>query len=164
MSTQWASSWPELAEEADRRYLFEYLERRFGIPQTHFADYLLLRKKKSWSLMRDAESIPSVSRLKVSQAGLRAFQRVGDFVKPTTRFIQSFGSYATRAKVSIDLIQLRTLLSGGKIQVDLTLDNGYVILEIGEGRVLGLGLYIDGVVSSQLPGKEIRGLMLSDVG
>jgi NOL1/NOP2/fmu family ribosome biogenesis protein len=54
-------------------------------------------------------------------------------------------------------------LSGEKIHVDLTLDNGYVILEIGEGRVLGLGLYIDGVVSSQLPEKEIRGLMVSDV-
>ncbi len=128
--------------------------------QTHFADYLLFRKKKSWFLIRNTRFIPSVSQLKVSQTGLRAFQRVGDFLKPTTRFIQSFGRLATRAKLRMDMAQLHALLEGKKIRVDISLDNGYVILTIGEGRILGLGLYIDGMVSSQLPGKQIRGAML----
>jgi NOL1/NOP2/fmu family ribosome biogenesis protein len=151
-----------LAEEADRQYIFAYLEHRFGMSPAHFADYLLLRKNKSWFLIRDTVFIPSVSRLKVSRAGLRAFQQVGDFVKPTTRFIQSFGRLATRATLQIDRIQLQALLKGNKIHVDIPLDNGYVILDIGGGRILGLGLYIDGMVSSQLPGKEIRSVMLSD--
>jgi NOL1/NOP2/fmu family ribosome biogenesis protein len=149
-----------LAEKDDRRHLFSYLERRFGISQTHFADYLLFRKKRSWFLIRDTRFIPAVSQLKVTQAGLRAFQRVGGFVKPTTRFIQSFGRFATRAKLHIDMAQLQALLRGEKIHVDITLDNGYVILAIGGDSILGIGLYIDGMVSSQLPGKEIRSAML----
>ncbi len=102
----------------------------------------------------------SASQLSVTQVGLRAFRRVGDFVKPTTRFIQGFGRFATRAKLEIDMTRLQALLRGEKIEVDLTLDNGYVILVIGEDRVLGLGLYIDGKIGSQLPRKEIRTAML----
>jgi len=122
----------------------------------------LFRSKKSWFLIANTAYIFSVSQLKVSQAGLRAFQRVGDFLKPTTRFIQTFGRLATRAKVHIDMPQLQALLEGKKIHVDISLDNGYVILAIGEDRVLGLGLYINHMVSSQLPRKEIRDAMLSD--
>lgn len=139
------------------------MEHRFGISRTHFAEYLLLRKKKSWFLMRDTTYIPSVSQLKVGQAGLRAFKQVGDFVKPTTRFIQSFGRVATRGKFYIDLTQLQALLEGEKIHVDLMLDSGYVILVIGEDDILGLGLYVNGRISSQLPRKEIRKAMLYDL-
>jgi len=151
-----------LAERADQRRIFSYLEQRFGISQTHFADYLLFRSRKSWFLITNTAYVFSVSQLKVSQAGLRAFQRVGEFLKPTTRFIQAFGRLATRAKLHIDLPQLQALLEGKKIHVDISLDNGYVILAVGENRVLGLGLYIDHMVSSQLPRKEIRDAMLSD--
>jgi len=150
-----------LAGEADRRRLLGYMEQRFGIPQTQFADYLLLCKKRSWFLIRDTEFIPSVAPLKAAQAGLRAFQQVGDFIKPTTRVIQSFGRFATRARLQIDLIQLQALLREEKIHVDLTLDNGYVILIIGEDQILGLGLYVNGRISSQLPKKEIRMTMLT---
>lgn len=136
------------------------MEHRFGIDGAHFATYLLFRKSRSWFLIRDTEFIPSVAPLKAAQAGLRAFQQVGDFVKPTTRLIQSFGRFATRAKFHIDLTQLQALLGGEKIYVDLTLDNGYVILVIGEDDILGLGLYINGRISSQLPRKEIRSAML----
>lgn len=122
----------------------------------------MFRSKKSWFLITDTAYIFSVSQLKVSQAGLRAFQRVGDFLKPTTRFIQTFGRLAARAKLHIDMAQLQALLEGKKIHVDISLDNGYVILAIGEDRVLGLGLYINHMVSSQLPRKEIRDAMLSD--
>jgi len=102
----------------------------------------------------------SASHLKVTKVGLRAFQRVGHFVKPTTRFIQIFGRFATRARVQIGTTQLKALLEDEKIHVDLKLDNGYVILVFGENRVLGLGLYLNGRLSSQLPKKEIRTAML----
>jgi len=150
-----------LSEEDDRRQILSYMAQRFGISQDLFADYLLFRKKKSWFLIRDTDLIQSASQLKVTQAGLRAFQRVGDFVKPTTRFIQGFGRFATRAKLHIDMTQLQALLRDEKIDIDLTLDNGYVILVIGEERVLGLGLYVDGRIGSQLPKKEIRSTMLN---
>ena len=160
-SIRWDSSWPALAEEAERQHLFSYLEHRFGISRKHFADYLLLRKRRTWFLLRDTAFISSAVRLKPVQAGLRAFQQVGGFVKPTTRFIQTFGRFADRSRVQIDLVRLQALLRGEKIHVDLPLHNGYVILVIGKGHVLGFGLYVNGRISSQLPRKEIRDAMLS---
>jgi len=136
------------------------MENRFGIKEALFDDYLLFERKKSWFLMRFAQQIEYASQLKATKVGLRAFQRIGDFVKPTTRFIQTFGRFATEAKLQINMRQVQTLLEGGEIPVDLRLDNGYVILSVEEDRVIGLGLCINSKIRSQLPGKEIRKQML----
>jgi len=111
--------------------------------------------------MKRSQHIETASHLKVAKVGLRAFQRVGNFVKPTTRFIQTFGRFASKAKLQINMVQLQTLLEGGEIPVDLKLDNGYVVLSTEEDRVLGLGLLINGKIRSQLPRKEIRNAMLN---
>ena len=136
------------------------MEDRFGIPKTLFDDYLLFERKKSWVLIKNATQIAWASQLKVSKVGLRAFKRVGNFEKPTTRFIQTFGRFASKASLQINMGQLQTLLDGGEIPVDLKLDNGYVILSIEEDRVLGLGFLINSKIRSQLPKKEIRSAML----
>ncbi len=98
--------------------------------------------------------------LKVSKVGLRAFRKVGQFIKPTTRFIQAFGRFATKNVLQIDMTQFKTLVLNGEIPVDLALDKGYVILTLADDRILGLGFYIHGTIRSQLPGKEIRESML----
>ncbi|MBC8178801.1 MAG: hypothetical protein ISR61_08985 [Desulfobacteraceae bacterium] len=149
-----------MAKEDDRLYLLTYIENRFGIPEALFDDYLLFSTKKSWLLIKRSLQIETASRLKVSKVGLRAFQRIGSFVKPTTRFIQTFGRFASKAKLQINMTQLQTLLGGGEIPVDLKLDNGYVVLAIRANRVLGLGFLINGKIRSQLPKKEIRSAML----
>jgi len=137
------------------------MENRFGIPKTFFDDYLLFERKKSWVLIKNATQIAWASQLKVSKVGLKAFQRVGNFVKPTTRFIQTFGRFASKGKLQINMEQLQTLLKGGEIPVDLKLDNGYVILSTEEDRVIGLGFLINSKIRSQLPKKEIRRTMLN---
>ena len=150
-----------MAGKDDRHNIFSYIENRFGIPEALFDDYLLFSTKRSWVLIKNATQIVWASHLKVSKVGLKAFQRVGNFVKPTTRFIQTFGRFATEAKLKISMTQLRTLLEGGEIPVDLKLNNGYVVLSVGANRVLGLGLLINGKIRSQLPKKEIRSAMLN---
>ena len=155
VSIPWDSSWPEFAREDDRRHLFCYLEDRFGIPESLFDDYILFNRGKHWWLLRNSGLLISVSRLKVSMVGLRAFNQVGDFVKPTTRMIQVFGHYATRARLEIGEGQLRKLVAGKISQVDMEIENGYVILLI-KGQPLGLGLFINGMIRSQIPRKEIR--------
>ena len=132
------------------------MENRFGIKETLFDEYLLFERKKSWFLIKSAGQIKYASQLKAIKVGLRAFQRVGAFVKPTTRFVQTFGRFATKAKLQINMRQLQTLLGDGEIPVDLNLDNGYVILTVEEDRVIGLGLCINSKIRSQLPKKEIR--------
>ena len=137
------------------------MENRFGIPKTLFEDYLLFSTKRSWLLLKRGQHIETASHLKVSKVGLRTFQRVGSFVKPTTRFIQTFGRFASKGKLQINMEQLQILLKGGEIPVDLKLDNGYVILSTKEDRILGLGFLINGKIRSQLPKKEIRSAMLN---
>ncbi len=100
------------------------------------------------------------SRLKVSQIGLKAFHKIGVYVKPTTRFIQVFGHEATKARLEIDESQLLKLFSGDELFVDPPIGDGYVILALSENRVPGLGLLIDGKVRSQIPKKEIQQIML----
>jgi NOL1/NOP2/fmu family ribosome biogenesis protein len=139
-----------LAEEGERHTLFSYLENRFGISETLFNGYLLFKKKKSWWLLKNSPFVTSAARFKVSMVGVRAFQRIGGFVKPTTRLIQIFGPRATRARFEIDEGQLQNLMAGEFLPFDLELENGYVIL-ILKGSTLGLGLLINGMIRSQIP-------------
>ena len=154
-SIRWDSSWPGLAKAADRNRLFGELENRFGIPEVLFEEYLLFRKKKSWWLLKASKFISTAAQYKVSIPGLRAFQRINRFVKPTTRFIQIFGREATKAILNIERETFENLETGEPFPVDLTLDNGYIIL-LFEGHPLGLGLLIDGLVHPQIPRKELR--------
>ena len=166
-SIQWDSSWPELVRDDERHSLFSYLEDRFGIPENVFDDYLMFKRKQSWMIFRNVPHVGLASRLKLSKLGMRAFHRVSAFVKPTTRMIQHFGQEATKARLRINAEQLLKLLAGESISVDLDLDDGYVILDLGKRWILGLGLLINGRVRSQLPRKElrenmIRGLSIDD--
>ena len=152
-----------MAREDERHRLFSFLEERFGIPEKLFDDYLLFSREKSWTLIRNGPHVISASRLKVSKVGLKAFKRIGGFVKPTTRMIQAFGSFATKAKITVNREQLSRLLEGEQFPVHLDLDHGYVILALDDGRILGLGLLIKENIRSQLPRKEIRQSMLGNL-
>ena len=106
-------------------------------------------------MLKDSPLVGQVASLKIWRVGFKAFQEVGQFIKPTTRMIQLYGYRAGRAKLDISEGDFRRLARGDKIAVDMGIDNGYVILSI-RGMVLGLGLLIDGAIGSQIPKKEIR--------
>lgn len=140
------------------------MEDRFGIPAALFDDYLIFKRKDRWIILKKAASQSGYTcRLKISKVGLKAFQKIGAYIKPTTRMIQIFGNAATRAKVEINEGQLQHILAGGKISIDLDLGTGYVILTLGRNQILGLGLYLNGKISSQIPRKELRPAMLHRV-
>lgn len=153
---QWDSSWPELAEERERQHLFSQLEDRFGIPRSLFDGYLLFKREKSWSLVSNSSHIVAAAQFKVSMVGIRAFQKVGAYIKPTTRMLQIFGGAATRARIVLDENQLERLLGGERLCMDLDLDRGYVILTLGKHMILGAGFYARGELHSQIPRKELK--------
>ena len=86
--------------------------------------------------------------------GLKAFQTVGKYIKPTTRMIQVFGHYATRSVLAISADDVKKMADGGYIFSDMQIDNGYIILSLKDS-VLGLGLFIDGRVTSQIPRRDL---------
>jgi NOL1/NOP2/fmu family ribosome biogenesis protein len=139
------------------------MEDRFGIPERLFDDYVLFERKKSWSIIRNGTSLAPAAQLKVSKVGLKAFQTVGAFVKPTTRMIQLFGHAATKARLEIDAEQLQRLVANEDLPMDLDLDKGYVILSFGKDMILGLGFYGHGKVMSQIPRKELRRAMVDTI-
>ncbi|MFW6099733.1 MAG: hypothetical protein ACOC79_04470 [Thermodesulfobacteriota bacterium] len=139
----------------ERERLLHYLYNRFGIPAQVLDDYLFFRRKRAWFLIHNSPQLAYASRLKISKAGLRAFQRVGNFIKPTTRFIQGFGHHATKGVFAVGADQLGALLGGEGIPVDLPLNKGYVILTLGTSRILGLGFFDHHAIRSQLPRKEL---------
>ena len=94
-----------------------------------------------------------VSHLKVSNIGLRAFNEVQEFVKPTTRLIQVFGRLATKGVHPIDEEQLADLCDGKTLSGPADTQDGYIILSLND-QPLGLGLLIKGTIRSQLPRKD----------
>lgn len=91
---------------------------------------------------------------------MKAFQRVGEFLKPTTRMIQVFGPLATRSVLTLEPGQLQTMLEGKALVLDQALENGYVILTL-EGQVLGLGLSIGDRVRLQIRKVDLKSLLSS---
>jgi len=152
-----------LAEEGERHYLFSYLEDRFGIPERLFDGYVLFERRKSWSIMKNSTLLSPAAQMKVSKVGLKAFQKVGAFVKPTTRMIQIFGHAATKARLEIDAEQLKCLVDNEDLPMDLDLEKGYIILSLGRDIVLGLGFYGHGKVKSQIRGKELTRAMVDSL-
>ena len=148
-----------MAGEGDRTFLLSYMYDRFGIPRNIFDGYLLFTKKKTFWFLAGSSLISAVSHLKIKRLGIKAFQEIGSFIKPTTRFIQSFGSMATKAIFNIDENQLKELLNGEYLLMEENLENGYVILSF-KGQVLGLGLLINRKVRSQLPLNDVRFLTI----
>jgi NOL1/NOP2/fmu family ribosome biogenesis protein len=139
-----------LAGEGERAELFQYLKERFGIPGTSFDGFLLFRAGKSWWLLRNSAHLGTASRLKIHSYGLKAFETVGRFVKPTTRFVQLFGPLASKSLVRLTDREFHSLLAGEGIQAAEPMENGYVLLMLDGRTIVGLGLLIRGTIRLQV--------------
>lgn len=58
--------------------------------------------------------------------------------------------HAVRARLDIMSEEINKMAKGKHISADMKINNGYIILSF-KGAMLGLGLLIDGKVSSQMP-------------
>ncbi len=132
------------------------MERRFGIPPSIFSEFLIFERKKGWWILKKSKYLKDAVSLKASVTGLKAFQKVGKYIKPTTRFIQLFGHLATKSVICLTHKQLFDLTAGEKLALNLGLEDGYVILKSTNNYILGIGLWTRGVLQSQIPKKEVR--------
>jgi NOL1/NOP2/fmu family ribosome biogenesis protein len=149
-----------LASPAERSSLLFYLEDRFGIGRALFDSFIFFRKKNSWWVSTDTSLLAHISRFKISRMGLKAFQKVGQFLKPTTRMIQVFGTHATKSKITVSEDNLLDLQKGRYMETAFGMGQGYVILCLEGNRVLGLGLYVNGRIRSQISMKALRRAMI----
>jgi hypothetical protein len=115
-------------------------------------------------MIRDVCHLGMALNLRISKPGLKAFKKIGAYVKPTTRMIQIFGNAATKARLDINMRQLQLLLNEDMIPMDLDIETGYVILTLGKTNVLGLGFYSQGRLRSEITKKELRKNIIFFVG
>jgi NOL1/NOP2/fmu family ribosome biogenesis protein len=126
------------------------VKERFGIPPEVFKNYVWFKRQNTWWMVRASPFLEKAGALKISFVGLRAFTKLGQFIKPSTRMIQVFGKNATKSRLQIGKEDLMRLLSGETLHIESEQDDGYVILSC-EGDILGLGLLLKKFVRSQLP-------------
>jgi NOL1/NOP2/fmu family ribosome biogenesis protein len=157
-SIPWDSSWPGFANKDERRLLFTYLEDRFGIHENTFDDFDLFSRKKSWWLLRKTSGVNLPVSLKVTQVGLKAFDKVGKYLKPATRMIQLFGYHATKGVYHLSEGDFERLLRGEPLEVKSTIEDGFVILRLRD-NVLGVGLLLQGKITSRIRRFELEQLV-----
>lgn len=137
---------------------WEYLEERFGVGSHDLANFELEKIAGDWWLHTGTQNIE----LTYETRGIRFVRETGQGLKPTTYALQLLGPRLSKNVVEVDKEELEKLLKREKmIERELDTSEGYVAIKY-EGRVIGCGMYKDGVVSSRIPkgrGKELAEIL-----
>ncbi|MDX1744695.1 MAG: hypothetical protein R3324_02055 [Halobacteriales archaeon] len=134
-----------------REEVLDYFDRRYGILQDTFDGYSFWEKGAGsvWILRGELPSPVAIEAL-----GMRVLHTRQRFWKPTTNAIQRFGGRATRNVVELDRKAAATFVAGGAQPLAWEGDPGYLVVTAsiaGGVEPLGVGLYTDGVLRSQIP-------------
>ncbi|MDZ7702814.1 MAG: hypothetical protein U5J98_12580 [Halobacteriales archaeon] len=137
-------------DEPTRRSVLGYFEGRFGIDPATFEGHTFWEKGAGsvWAVAGGAPDPIAVEAL-----GLRLLRTGGRHWKPTTDGVQRFGADATRNAVELDRERARRFVAGEDQALDWDGDWGYLIVTTplgGEPTPLGVGLFIDGTLRSQV--------------
>ncbi len=127
-----------------------FLQNRFGIPESVFADHHLLRRRRVvWLLSKD-DRLVNLASLPVESVGLPLLRQVKTHLKPTTAALQLLGPHANKNIVSLSLEQLRELVEKKEIKGKFGISPGYVIV-VAETIIIGCALHLAGKLISQFP-------------
>ena len=147
---RWDSSWPEWVESSERKQLLGFLQERFGIPQSIFANHHLLRRGQTvWLLSKD-DRLAALASLRVESVGVPLLRRVKTHLKPTSAALQLYGKYSTENIVQLEFVQLAELVEKKEIKGEFPVSPGYVIIS-AKGVIIGCALYLPGRLLSQFP-------------
>ncbi|NPA40587.1 MAG: hypothetical protein GXO57_09135 [Thermodesulfobacteria bacterium] len=149
---------PKRLSSEERREVEEFLYDRFGIPPNIFTPYEMLRGVSNFWLYPKTELLEVFSKLQVQTVGLLFLRKVSVYLKPTSAFLQRFGYTATKNIVELPSETIRIFKEKKRIEIDLDVEPGYVILKDSEGWILGCALYINGKLISYLEEKLLRNL------
>lgn len=130
-----------------------YLGKRFGIEEEDLERYSLKQKSGDIWIVSDAME----TELEVETYGIRFLRSTGRGLKPTTYGLQLLGEKLEKNIVEVDREELLQLLRREEMIERNLKEEGYVAIKY-EDRIIGCGMYKDGVVSSRVPkgrGKEL---------
>ncbi len=123
---------------------YKFFRERFGLDVKQMEGFRLERISGDFWLVSDTEQ-----ELETETRGLRALRDTGKYLKPTTYVLQLFDDELEKNVVELEKEELKAILDEeDMIEVEAS-SKGYVAIKY-EGRVIGCGLYMDGVVSSRV--------------
>tara|TARA_A100001035_G_scaffold264062_1_gene245070 strand:+ start:552 stop:1007 length:456 start_codon:yes stop_codon:yes gene_type:complete len=129
--------------------LFEYCEKRFGINKDIFSGYQLYEGSKNKIYL--AKELVEL-RFNPESSGLCIF-RLDKTPKPTTNFLQLFGSKISKNYLDVDHINLLEYCKGNDIKVDKELHNlkpGFIAIRF-KNIVIGCAHWNEKSMKNQLP-------------
>lgn len=135
----------------EKKTLFDYLEFRFGLSRDLFKDFYLERTKRDVWMMPIELSRCMPESVNIEKRGLRAFNGEKHPPKPTSIFVQRFGSLMTKSCVEVSAQQLSLFFDGQTLEgAGSALEQGYVVIK-RFGVAIGCGFVRNGNIESQFP-------------
>lgn len=143
---------------ATRREVLDFWGERYGIAPETFEGYSFWEKGggKLWAFRGEMEGPFEIEAL-----GMMFLRTRQEHWKPTTDAVQRFGRHAGKNVVELDGQAAQRFVAGDDQPVDWDGDWGYLIAAhaiAGEHEPLGVGLFIDGELRSQVPKGRRRDL------
>uniref|UniRef100_A0A7V4JPG3 rRNA small subunit methyltransferase F RNA-binding PUA-like domain-containing protein n=1 Tax=Thermodesulfobacterium geofontis TaxID=1295609 RepID=A0A7V4JPG3_9BACT len=148
---------PQKISEIEREEILKYLEDRFGIENFYFEKYEILRGVSNFWLFPKTPYLENLRNLQVQTVGLLFLRQVSKYLKPTSAFLQRFGYLAKKNIVSLSEEIISILKERNKVEIELDLEPGYVILK-NKHWIIGCGLYLPGKLFSYLESKVLKNL------
>lgn len=143
---------------ATREAVLEWWDERYGIDPERFSEYSFWERGagKVWAFYGEMDTPIAVEGLGITF--LRTRQK---HWKPTTDAVQRFGGAATRNVIELDRRAAARFVAGEDQRIEWDGDWGYLVVAhrlAGDREPLGVGLYIDGELRSQIPKGRRRDL------
>ncbi len=143
---------------ATREAVLDWWDERYSIPPQTFENYSFWEKGagKVWAFFGEMNSPVEIEAL-----GITFLRTRQEHWKPTTDAVQRFGRHAERNVVELNRKKARRFVAGEDQQVNWDGDWGYLIAAhelAGEREPLGVGLFIDDELRSQIPKGRRRDL------
>ncbi len=144
---------------ATRREVLGFWDERYAVAPETFERYSFWEKGagKVWAFFGEMEGPLAIEAL-----GMTFLRTRQEHWKPTTDATQRFGRHATNNVVELGRDEARRFVAGEDQRVDWDGDWGYLIAAhdvAGEREPLGVGLFIDGELRSQVPKGRRRELV-----
>ena len=130
--------------------LFSYLSERFGLGKESFKELELAFFRTESKIYLTTQVCCQHPLFMNSETAGIAVIRPNGVLKPTTDFLQLFGSHIKKSIVELTAEETERYLRGEDIEKSLNLDNGYVAVKNKE-NVLGCANFKQGVIKNQLP-------------
>lgn len=129
--------------------IIKYFKEEFGIDEEVFKGYEFYEYKNSIYLMtKEAKDFDLEG--KVIRKGIRIARLVRNGIKPTIDGIQIFGRYAKKNIIHLEEEDLKKILLGKDLHLELDIPNGYKIL-FYKNYPIGVCYFRDKKLKNQIP-------------